>query len=354
MPGIVSHRRRRRYHDPLIAARRGPQTLAGPRPYLEGRRSEATAAGMAAMPVKTEWLFRSPTTSLHSWRCRGENRQPGAETCQEHFEIAVVLEGLFVFDGPRGSAVADPNTAACFNVEEPYRTRHPAAGGDAGLSVVVEPEALAELVATHSLPDYEVHGARFPPLAVALGARTHLLLSILRQRLLGRAALDPLVLEETLLHLLRRIWDDHRAAAASNGARTPRASAAPDSRDRVRAVKELLAQNLDSKLRLREAADVAGLSPQQLCRVFKRETGTSMHRYRCRLRLRAATARLLAHAPDLSALALDAGFCHHSHFTREFRRELGLTPSQVRRAAQPSPRPGCGGGRCGPGRAESG
>lgn len=293
---------------------------------------------MTAMAVKTEWLFRSPTTSLHSWRCRGDDGRAGAETCQEHFEIAVVLEGLFVFDGPRGSAVADPNTAACFNVEEPYRTRHPSGCGDSGISVVVAPEVLAELVTSYSLPDYEVHGTRFPPLAIALGPRTHLVLSILRRRLLDRAAFDPLDLEETLLHLLRRIWGDHCATAAPAN-RVPRASTSPDSRDRVRTVKELLAQNLDSNLRLREAADAAGLSPQQLCRVFKRETGISMHRYRCRLRLRAATARLLAQEPDLSALALDAGFCHHSHFTREYRKELGLTPSQVRRAAR---RPGSG------------
>ena len=41
--------------------------------------------------------------------------------------------------------------------------------------------------------------------------------------------------------------------------------------------------------------------------------------------------QLRAGASDLSRLALELGFCHHSHFTAVFRQGLGSTPREVRR-----------------------
>jgi AraC-like DNA-binding protein len=58
-----------------------------------------------------------------------------------------------------------------------------------------------------------------------------------------------------------------------------------------------------------------------------------------RLRLALALERLAGDATDateattLSRLALDLGFASHSHFTFTFRRVLGASPSDFRRAA---------------------
>ena len=84
---------------------------------------------------------------------------------------------------------------------------------------------------------------------------------------------------------------------------------------------------------LKAIGEAVGVSPFHLCRVFRAITGTTVSRYRHRLRLRATLERVANAEADLSAVALDHGYSSHSHFTAAFRREFGLTPTQFRRAA---------------------
>jgi AraC family transcriptional regulator len=71
-----------------------------------------------------------------------------------------------------------------------------------------------------------------------------------------------------------------------------------------------------------------------LCRIFRRETGVTIHEYRTRLRLRRAVASFRDGDVDLLALALDLGYSSHSHFTSSFRSEFGETPSAIRARLQ--------------------
>jgi AraC-like DNA-binding protein len=84
-------------------------------------------------------------------------------------------------------------------------------------------------------------------------------------------------------------------------------------------------------LGLVELARLLGASPHHLSRVFQQETGTTLTRFRNRLRTRRALERLAAGEPDLARLAADLGFADHAHLTRTFREQLGHTPSQLRR-----------------------
>jgi len=56
------------------------------------------------------------------------------------------------------------------------------------------------------------------------------------------------------------------------------------------------------------------------------------HRYRHRLRLRAALVRIADGETNLSELALDLGFSSHSHLTDAFRLAFGLSPAESRKA----------------------
>jgi AraC-like DNA-binding protein len=56
-----------------------------------------------------------------------------------------------------------------------------------------------------------------------------------------------------------------------------------------------------------------------------------VHRHLTVLRLRAALPLLRERPRDLAGLALELGFSSHSHFTGAFRRDYGLTPSQLLR-----------------------
>jgi AraC-like DNA-binding protein len=76
------------------------------------------------------------------------------------------------------------------------------------------------------------------------------------------------------------------------------------------------------------------VSPVYLTQLFHRLEGVPLYRYQLRLRLACALDRL-AHADDLTALALDLGFTSHSHFSAAFRQTYGVSPSTFRRAARP-------------------
>jgi AraC family transcriptional regulator len=268
--------------------------------------------------------------SLHSWRCHGCNRSSGREERQEHFEFAISLEGLFLYRGPRGRMLADLNTAICVNAGEPYQTSHPLGSEDAGISLVVEPATLADLLGTYDRRYYESRGTGFPTVGVQCSPRSHLLLSVLRRRLAGRSAIEPIVLEETLLRLVESLWRDGASTRHRSG--TTRCLDAEARRARVDRVKQVLAAEFRRPLLIHEVAGRVALSSQHLCRIFKLETGMTVHAYLNRLRLRAATAAMTAHC-DLSGIAFDVGFSSHSHFTQAYRREFGVTPSSFRQLA---------------------
>jgi AraC family transcriptional regulator len=80
-----------------------------------------------------------------------------------------------------------------------------------------------------------------------------------------------------------------------------------------------------------ELADVVGVHPSHLARVFRSRYGDSLGGYARRLRLEWAADRLARSDQALVCLARDAGFVDQSHFTHAFRREFGLTPARYRR-----------------------
>ena len=75
---------------------------------------------------------------------------------------------------------------------------------------------------------------------------------------------------------------------------------------------------------------------EDLCRLFRRHTGMTLHEYRTELRLRDALDRLASRRGDLTRIALDLGFSSHSHFTAAFRRAFGMTPTAFVRQARPA------------------
>jgi AraC-like DNA-binding protein len=74
-----------------------------------------------------------------------------------------------------------------------------------------------------------------------------------------------------------------------------------------------------------------GISRFQLIRAFKQTFGLTPEDVRRQLRVERART-LLAGPRQLSDVALCAGFADQSHMTREFRRLVGLSPSNYRRA----------------------
>ena len=85
--------------------------------------------------------------------------------------------------------------------------------------------------------------------------------------------------------------------------------------------------------RLAEVAEVAGVHPMHLARLFRERYGYSMGEFVRRRRIAWACGQLTSSDRTISAIALDAGFADQAHFTRTFRRVTGCTPSWYREHA---------------------
>lgn len=94
----------------------------------------------------------------------------------------------------------------------------------------------------------------------------------------------------------------------------------------------------------RDFARIAGMSLSHFDRTFRRMVETSPRQYFLRVRVEAACRRLAETHETIAAIALACGFHDHAHFTRSFRRIMGLVPSAYRVAHQ-SPRLGPGSSR---------
>jgi PAS domain S-box-containing protein len=89
----------------------------------------------------------------------------------------------------------------------------------------------------------------------------------------------------------------------------------------------------------RELARLAGLSLSQFDRTFQRLIGSSPTHYMQRICMEVACRHLAEGSDTIATIAQVFGFYDHAHFTRCFRKIMGLTPSAYRRKHQ-MPLPG--------------
>lgn len=80
-----------------------------------------------------------------------------------------------------------------------------------------------------------------------------------------------------------------------------------------------------------ELAEVAGLSVPQFNRRFRQQLRLSPMQYVESLRVQEAQRRLATSEEPLADIALAAGFCDQSHFTKRFRKAVGMTPLAYRK-----------------------
>ncbi|MBN3752740.1 AraC family transcriptional regulator [Paraburkholderia sp. Tr-20389] len=84
------------------------------------------------------------------------------------------------------------------------------------------------------------------------------------------------------------------------------------------------------ELSLDDIASCSCVSRFHLSRAFETATGYAVMRYVRARRLTEAARSLARGAPDILAVAVDAGYGSHEAFTRAFREQFGLTPEALR------------------------
>lgn len=269
-------------------------------------------------------LLNTETASVWDVRCRGECRHKSAEECAAETHLIFPYRGVYVHHADRGDAVAEANQVVFINGGEGYRVSHPVTGGDASLSVRIDPVMLAELAPPGLLDGGVQDGeALVNRPRLRIDPRAQALVALLRHSL-TRGAIETLEAETLTLTLARRALGE-RTAHAAGGSRGRQKLA-----DRAKLV---LAGDLARRWTLAEIAAEVGVSPVYLTQVFQQVEGAPLYRYQLRLRL-ARALDLIADYDDLTMLGLDLGFASHSHFSAAFRRAYGRTPGDFRKAAR--------------------
>lgn len=232
---------------------------------------------------------------------------PGAAMVFPRVPVLVRRRG----DAPR---LATPNIALLAGPGTQLEREARDPRGDACLALELHEPLLAEL------------GLDWPEGTHApVDARTYLTQHLLRRYLRATERVDAAMVEETVLWIARSVLTGPQP---DEGA----------SRDATRAVHRTLVErakaelwsSLGETIGVEELARRLGSSPFHLSRIFKRETGFSVHEYLLQLRLRTGLERLHESKGSMLMLALQLGFVSHSHFTAAFRRAFGLLPSEAR------------------------
>jgi len=104
----------------------------------------------------------------------------------------------------------------------------------------------------------------------------------------------------------------------------------PQSHPLLGELRKFIRANLHRSLTLEEMASHIHVTPNYLCRLFKRETNQTLHDYLLRLRIEKALKLLLYTDEPVYAIAGQLGFESASYFSRVFRSEQGTSPSEFR------------------------
>ncbi|HYP52010.1 MAG TPA: AraC family transcriptional regulator, partial [Pyrinomonadaceae bacterium] len=126
--------------------------------------------------------------------------------------------------------------------------------------------------------------------------------------------------ETLMLELLARLVERHADAR-------PRPAPAGLERAAVSRVREYLVEHHARNVSLGELARVANLSPFHLTREFAREVGMPPHAFQTQVRV-ARAKRLIKCGLPLASVAAATGFADQSHFIRQFRRLMKITPGE--------------------------
>jgi AraC family transcriptional regulator len=102
----------------------------------------------------------------------------------------------------------------------------------------------------------------------------------------------------------------------------------------LRQAREQLNARFAEPLTLREVAKTVRVHPVHLAQMFQKHYRCTVGAYIRRLRIGYASTELATSDTPLVDIALAAGFCDQSHFTRTFRRCTGMVPSLYRKSVR--------------------
>jgi AraC family transcriptional regulator len=114
---------------------------------------------------------------------------------------------------------------------------------------------------------------------------------------------------------------------------TPKQYSSMLSQQQLKYVVDYMQVNLDRSIHLEELATLLNMSQYHFCRLFKKSTGVSPHRFVIQQRVDRAKQMLRKSNHNILEVAIHCGFTDGSHLTRHFRKLVGVTPTAFRQQA---------------------
>ena len=110
------------------------------------------------------------------------------------------------------------------------------------------------------------------------------------------------------------------------------ASSAPETPqdEKIAQILSYINENLNRELTVDQLAERVYLSRYHFMRLFKAQTGTTVHAYVRQKRLLSA-ARLIREGVPAGQAAAECGFNDYSAFSRAFRESFGVSPGQLKK-----------------------
>jgi AraC family transcriptional regulator len=102
------------------------------------------------------------------------------------------------------------------------------------------------------------------------------------------------------------------------------------SRLQLNRVFEYIEEHLAESIGLSDLADTAGLSIYHFARQFRQSTAVAPHRYVLQRKIDRAKEALRDPRKSILEASALVGFEDQSHFTKTFRRLVGITPTEFR------------------------
>lgn len=124
------------------------------------------------------------------------------------------------------------------------------------------------------------------------------------------------------------------AFRAGNGTGTvPEDEPKPSSWQIVKKVMEYIYLHYDEELSNETLSDLVKVSPNYLSKLFLKHTGVTLHNYLIQYRLEKARDFILTGEYNLTEAALKCGFSSIYSFSKSFKKEWGLSPSEYLKTA---------------------
>jgi AraC-like DNA-binding protein len=95
----------------------------------------------------------------------------------------------------------------------------------------------------------------------------------------------------------------------------------------VNLIRDYLKSHYAEAVSLSKLASVTNLSPFYLLRVFRKQVGCPPHEYQTQVRI-ARARKLIRKGHSIAEVALETGFFDQSHFSRRFKRIVGMSPGR--------------------------